>query len=195
MENTKELINLFKTIIKQAFPDLNGYHFPIRAKVVKVREAGGRVGAYKKLYSVDVQPLKPDGSIDTDSPVIPDVEISPIWAGPQRGIFCLPVVGAIVRVAFYYNDPSYPFVDAVLADGFEIPDHVLDSLIIQHSSGIRLEFTKDKKIVLVEGNHPVAFADIVKQIYDSHTHPCSCGGTGAPNQKMTGHASPKVFTG
>ena len=195
MENSKELITLFRTIVKQAFPDLNGYHYPIKAKVVKVRESGGRVGAFQKLYSVDVQPLKPDGSIDADSPVIPDVELSPIWAGPQRGVFCLPVVGAIVRLGFYYKDPAFPFVDAVLADGFDIPDHALGSLIIQHSSGIRLEFTPDKRIVFVEGEHPVAFADVVQAVFDSHTHSCSGGNTGAPNQKMTGHASPKVFTG
>ena len=43
MANSAELIKSMKTIFKGIFPELNGYHFPIRAKVVKVHENGGRV--------------------------------------------------------------------------------------------------------------------------------------------------------
>ncbi len=203
MANTSELAKVFKTIILELFPELGGYHFPIKAKVVKVHEAGGRVGEFNKRYSVDVQPLKPDGTTDDTQPVIPDVEVPVAWAGPQRGMFGLPVVGAVIRLAYYYNDPAYPFVDAILGDGFDIPDHPLGSFIIQHSDGTRFEIDPSKnfnmttpaKINFVGGAHPVAFADVVKAIYDGHTHPCGCGGTGAPNQQMTGHDSPQVFTG
>ena len=141
MAHKAELIKMFKTVFLEAFPEFKGYHFPIRAKVVKVNEAGGRIGEFQKLYSVDVQPLKPDGTIDDSAPEIPDVEIPVIWAGPGRGIFCLPVAGAMVRIGFYYNDPAYPFVDAVLGDGFDIPAHALGSIIIQHSNGKRFEIT------------------------------------------------------
>lgn len=202
MANTAELAKVIKTIILSIFPELGGYHFPIKAKVVKVHEDGGRIGEFNKRYSADLQPLKPDGSVDDSQPVIPDVEIPVAWAGPQRGIFCLPVVGAIVRLGYYYNDPAYPFVDAILGDGYDIPAHALGSIIIQHSDGTRVEIDKNKnvnittpaKVNFVGGAHPVAFADIVKSVYDGHTHPCGCGGTGTPNQQMNGHASPQVFT-
>jgi hypothetical protein len=65
----------------------------------------------------------------------------------------------------------------------------------------------DITIVLGAGNklylaksgatHPVTFADVVKQIFDAHTHPgvaTGPGSTGAPTQKMTGHDSDQVFT-
>jgi hypothetical protein len=204
MADTAELAKVFKTIILEIFPEMGGYHFPIKAKVVKVYEAAGKVGEFNKQYSVDVQPLKPDGSNDDSQPVIPDVEVPVIWAGPNRGIFCLPVKGAIVRIGYYYNDPSYPFVDAILAEGFDVPEHALNSIVVQHSDGTRIEIDKNKniylstpeKIFLAGGGHPIAFADVIKVVFDGHTHPDAQGGsTGAPTQQMTGHLSPQVFTG
>lgn len=203
MANTQELAITLKTIIKELFPELNGYNFPLKAKVVKVNESGGNIDAFHKVYSVDVQPLKADGSIDDENPTIPDVEIPVCWAGNQRGIFCLPEVGATVRIAYYYNDPSHPYVDAILGEGFQVPEHALGSLIIQQKDGVRIEIDKGsnihiktmEKIFLVSGSHPVAFADIVKSIFDSHTHPTPHGESGVPSQQMDGHDSKQVFTG
>ncbi|MDR3561912.1 MAG: hypothetical protein P4N59_10825 [Negativicutes bacterium] len=203
MANTAELAEVFKTIILELFPELGGYHFPIRAKVVKVHEDGGQVDDYNKLYSVDVQPLKPDGSVDESKPVIPDIEIPVLWGGPDRGVFCLPVVGGVVRVGFYYNDPAYPFIDAVLADGFSIPDHALGSLIIQMSTGVRIEIDKTgqiflltpQKVMLGDADHPVTLADTLKAAYDAHIHPTPSGPSGPPTAALTGHDSKQVFTG
>lgn len=213
MATMAELKATLKKVILAIFPEFAGdYHYPIRAKVVGVRETGGKLDEFNRRYAVDVQPLHPDGTVNEAAPVIPDVEIPLLWAGPNRGIFCLPVVGAVVRLGYYYNDPAYPFVDAVLGDGFNVPNHPLGSLIIQHSEGTRIEIDKDQniritnpgsspKIYFYTGDHPVAFADVVKAIYDSHTHPYSwtdpggSGSTGPPEQAMEGHDSPKVFTG
>ena len=147
MANKRELIKIFRTIILEIFPELKGYHAPIRAKVVKVNETGGKIDEFNKRYSVDVQPLNQDGTVDENAPEIPDVEIPVVWAGAGRGMFCLPVVSSIVRVAFYYNDPAYPFVDAILGDGFNIPDHAVGSLIIQHSNGKKFEITVDGTVL------------------------------------------------
>jgi hypothetical protein len=145
MDN-RQLKKVLKKAFLAIFPEFGGgYHYPIRAKVVKVHEAGGRVHEYDRRYSVDVQPLKPDGGVDEAAPVIPDVEIPVLWAGPGRGVFCLPVVGSIVRVCFYYYDPAHPYVDAVLPQGFDVPGHPLGSFIIQHSDGRRLEITTEGK--------------------------------------------------
>lgn len=189
-----------KTIVLEIFPELRGFNCPIKARVVKVYEAAGKIDDFNKRYSVDVQPLKPDGSIDEKHPVIPDVEIPVIWSGQNRGVFCTPVIGSIVRIGFYYNDPAFPFIDAVLGDGFAVPEHAIGSFIIQHSDGNVIKFEKDgtvkiesnQKILFNNGEHPLAFADVIKQVFDSHTHPT----TGSPpGTKMSNHDSQKVFTG
>lgn len=218
MANRGELTKILKALVLEIFPELTGYHFPIRARVVKVHEAAGRIDEFNRLYSVDVQPLKRDGSVDDAAPVIPDVEIPVLWAGPGRGVYCLPVVGAMVRVAFYYNDPSHPFVDAVLGEGFDSPAHPLGSFIVQHSDGTRIEIDAQKniylltpatgemnaggeakvtapKVTLAGGGHPVAWADVIKQIFDAHVHPVGTSMSGPPTTAMTGHDSSKTFTG
>jgi hypothetical protein len=226
MANTQELAQSLKIIVKELFPELNGYSFPVKARVVKVHEAGGKIDAMRKVYSADVQPLNPDGSTDAGSPVVPDVEIPVVWAGAERGIYCLPEIGAIVRLAYYYNDPALPYIDAVLGEGYAAPAHPLGSIIIQHSSGIKIEIAKGGNITLITGastqitagssinlkaarislssdditftdggGHPLAFADVIKAVFDGHTHPGVHGETGPPTQSMTGHASGKAKTG
>jgi hypothetical protein len=149
MANVEELAKSLKVIIKQLFPELNGYSYPVKARVVKVHEAAGKIDAMKKVYSADVQPLLPDGGVDGKSPVVPDVEIPVIWAGPLRGVYCLPAVGAVVRLCYYYNDPALPYIDAVLGEGYQAPEHPLGSFVIQHSSGVRIEIGKDKKVTII----------------------------------------------
>lgn len=218
----KELKEIVRQIVLEVFPELQGYQYPVRAKVVKVHETGGKVNEFNNLYSCDVQPLKKDGSVDEDSPVIPDVEIPVVWAGNQRGFFCLPKKGTICRIGFYYNDPAHPFLDAVLPQGYEVPDHAIDSMIIQQKNGVKMEIKDNSEILIktpekitaesetliellsplikLEGfDHPVAFADVVKNIHDGHTHPFvnahgSTAETKAPSQKMTGHDSKVSFT-
>jgi hypothetical protein len=133
-----EVGELFKALLEHTVPGIKGFAWPIRARVVKVNEAGGKVDAMHRRYSVDVQPLARDGSVDEQAPVIPDVELSPLWAGELTGMFALPPVGALVRVGFYYWDPGLPFVDAVLADGYEVPAHPQGKLFIQRGA-VRVE--------------------------------------------------------
>src|SRR5690606_8620283 len=119
MADRGEFLKLIRNLVLEAFPWMRGHHAPVRARVVKVHEKGGRIGAFNRRYSVDVQPLLPDGSDDPEAPVIPDVEIPTLWAGPGRGVFALPVVGSIVRLGWYYHDPAHPYIDAILGDGFD----------------------------------------------------------------------------
>lgn len=126
-------------LIRGIIPELNGFQWPIKARVTKLHESGGRVGEFQKIYSVDVQPLKADGSRDEEKPEIPDIPIDILWAGPKRGVLSLPPVGAIVRVEFYYWDPSQPYVSAILADGYSVPDHPAGSFIIQQKEGVFIQ--------------------------------------------------------
>jgi len=218
-------LKALRSVIKALFPELAGYQHPIRARVVAVHEAGGAMTEYAPRYTVDVQPLRPDWSIDPERPTIPDVEIPVVWAGPNRGVYCLPAVGAIVRVAWYYGDPAHPYVDAILGYGFNCPDHPAGSFIIQASDGTKIVINPDESILIqssgevhiscrqatvsasvkaivdaplveIAGNaHPAAWGDIVKAIFDAHVHPVGAGTTGPPTAAMDGHASDKVKLG
>lgn len=237
--DSRELdIRAIRRLVKEAFPELLGFHVPVRARVVAVHEDGGPIGDTNRRYSVDVQPLKSDGSVDEESPVIPDVELPVIWAGPHRGVYCLPEVGAIVRLAWDYGDPSAPFVAQVLGMGYVCPNHDAGSIIIQHSTDCFVTIDRDRQMIIrrepdveiridkencitikapekvtVESEtevcvsapavrfgvgpdfHPVAFADVVAQVFNDHTHPTPRGASGPPKVPMDGHQSDQVCSG
>lgn len=147
MENRPKLMRLLRKTIESLFPWMNGpHHMMVKARVVKVHTAGGKIDEFNSRYSVDVQPLDVHGNDDPNAPVIPDVEMPVIWAGPNRGIYCLPTVGSLVRLGYYYHDPAHPYIDAILGHGHSCPDHPEGSLIIQHSDGCRVEITPEKDI-------------------------------------------------
>ncbi len=162
---TSEVKETLKALMRESMPELNGFQWPLRAKVVKLHEAGGTVGEFSKKYSIDVQPLKPDGSVDEEKPVIPDVPIDITWAGAGRALMGLPPIGATVRVEFYYWDASQPYVSGILADGYNIPDHPLGSFIVQQKDGVFIkinpggdvEITTDKNIKLQAGKAQMTF--------------------------------------
>ena len=124
----------------------------LRARVVKASNAdGGKAGLLHPRYSVDVQPLLRDGEDDSAWPVLPAVELPVLWGGSGRGVFALPAVGTIVRLGSYYNDPSQPYVDAVLAYGGQVPAHEQGEMLIAQSDSVRVVIKADGK-VRVEGN-------------------------------------------
>ncbi len=80
-----------KKAVIELFPEFSGkIHYPIKARIIKV---GSNV--------VDVQPLQRDGSTDEQMPPIPSLPLS--TTGVQ--------VGGLVRLGFYYYDPSQPYID------------------------------------------------------------------------------------
>lgn len=152
MEHTGQLKILLKKIVRSMFPELSGYQYPIRCRVVKLHETGGVVTDFDKRYAVDVQPLDKNGADDLCKPVIPDVAIPVIWAGNNRGLYCLPQIGAIVRVGFYYWDAAMPYVDAVLADGYKTPTHVANSFLLQQADGVKIEIKNNGDINISSGD-------------------------------------------
>lgn len=100
-----------KTLVEEIKPDLRSYmQLPIRARVVACHYGANN-------YTVDVQPLKRDLSVDETRPIIKEVPLSTGWGSSSspKGRFCLPRTGAIVRVAFYGGDPNDPYVDDTIA--------------------------------------------------------------------------------
>lgn len=141
MVSRDELIQVLRSVIGEAFPEqLHGMPYAVRGTVLRVYAAAGRMGEDEPpRYAADVRMIDRSGQVRDDLPPLTEVEIPVLWAGQQRGIYCLPPVGATVRVGFDYADPSRPYVDAVLGDGFEAPAHVAGSLLIQQADGTKIE--------------------------------------------------------
>lgn len=144
----EQLIKALRVLVREAIPDLRGIGYPVKARVLKVHEGAGVMGPGRAAYSVDVLVLDADGLPREDLPPLANVEVPVIWAGPGRGIYCLPPVGAVVRVGFYYNDPSRPFVDAVLGDGYTAPARLVGELVIQQADGVFVKIEQSGRIVL-----------------------------------------------
>lgn len=111
-----------KRLIEAFWPELSSRtHLPHKARVTALRSSAGRAGPPGECrYSVDVEPLTPDLKPDPSRPPLRDVPLDLPWVGPSRGVYALPKVGAIVRIAYYEGNPAYPYVDGILSEGEEV---------------------------------------------------------------------------
>lgn len=110
-----------RRLVEALWPELgHRTHLPHKARVVKVNSLGGVAGPPGETrYSVDVEPLTPDGKPDPSRPeLIKDVPLDVPWMGRGgRGVYALPEPGTLVRVAYYDGNPAYPYVDGILSEG------------------------------------------------------------------------------
>jgi hypothetical protein len=108
-----------RRLVEALWPELaHRTHLPHKARVVAVRSGAGVAGPPgSPRYSVDLEPLTVDGKPDPSRPLLRDVPLDVPWIGGGRGVYALPEVGAIVRVAYYEGNPAYPYVDGVLSEG------------------------------------------------------------------------------
>jgi hypothetical protein len=88
-------VDSVKTVIANEFPDLVGrYRYLVKAKVLKI---------YLEGYA-DLQVYDAEGKPDQLVPPFPKVPVpNSLSQQLQQGSF--------VRVGFYYNDPTQPFID------------------------------------------------------------------------------------
>lgn len=116
---SEAITQALRRMVETFFPELSGrYHLPHKGRVVAVRSSAGTAGPPgSPLYSVDVEPLRPDGSPDPARPLLKDVPLDVPWVGNGRGVYALPEVGAIVRIAYYDGNPAFPYVDGILSQG------------------------------------------------------------------------------
>lgn len=127
------LHDAIKRLIGTMWPELSRRtHMPHKGKVLAVRGEGGLAGPPGPTrYSCDIQPLRPDASIDPTRGVLRDVPIDVPWAGPMRGSFGLPKVGGIVRVAYYDGNAAYPYIDGMLGETWVLPEVLPDEWLVQ----------------------------------------------------------------
>ncbi|WP_207309071.1 hypothetical protein [Desulfobacter hydrogenophilus] len=139
MENI-DLKALMKRAVELVMPDLRSYYRVVRkARVVKTYASDG-------TYWADVQPLRNDESDDPMEPVVPKVEIPIIWAGPQRGVVCPPMVGTRCDLAYYDGDPDYPRLSNFRWEGMKAPVIEVGGFIIQQEAGVHIKIDAGKNI-------------------------------------------------
>lgn len=115
------LLHALRRLVEALWPELgHRTHLPHKARVLRVRSQAGVAGPPGEVrYSVDVEPLTPDGKPDPSRPPeIRDVPLDLPWMGQEgRGVYALPEPGTLVRIAYYEGNPAYPYVDGVLSEG------------------------------------------------------------------------------
>lgn len=178
-------------LIRAHFPELrDGTHLPMKARVLALHGEAGTVQltSGSRRYSVDVQPLHPDGDVDTSRDPIRDVPLDMPWPGPDaRGIYHLPAVGSIVRVEFYGGQAAWPFVAGMAPDGWATPAVADGELLVQHRTGthVRISPTGDVQVLLTEtaaGGSDLSVtqtAPIPGHAAANHTHAQTCAVSGA----------------
>ena len=120
-----DIKDTIKRIVLKLFPELSaGYHLPMFAEVVAVRETpkeGDLCDEFRPKYAVDVQVLDEYGEPDTAWPLLKDVILSVPVAGHEMGQFAYPDNGTWVEIAFAYGSPNRPFIRSVLPHRLTLP--------------------------------------------------------------------------
>jgi hypothetical protein len=142
MANPSELKTLLKRVIEIVMPNLRAYYRVVRkAKIVATYPAeDGR-------YWADVQPLRNDDSVDENEPIIPRVEIPVMWAGPNRGVVCPPLVDSLCDLEYYDGDPNFPRISNFRWAGNGAPACEVGAYVIHHSDGTYIKIDGSKNIL------------------------------------------------
>lgn len=151
--NQDEILKALTNIVRRAFPELGeGTHLPHKARVVALHGEPGTVradGLGTRRYSVDVEPLTPDGEPDDSRPHLLDVPLEVAWTGDGRGVFGLPAVGSVVRVCYYGGSAAHPYIDGIVPDGHRVPAVADGEYLIHHSDQVQVRIRPDGSIHIV----------------------------------------------
>lgn len=177
--------NSVRRVLFKIFPNIGKYDFPIYARVLKVKVKGGKVDEFSKGFSVDVQPLQNDFSIDSNFEQIKDVPIDSQNFGGGGVVYVVPKKNAIVRLAFMYSDPSFPFIQSITSEGEKLPEGSADEFRIETADGVVLQI----KGTSINIKTPSFNTDLETWInaFLNHNH---LGNTGAPTSPPSGGIPP-----
>lgn len=141
-QGKRDIVGVIRKLVELAMPDLRHYYrMTKKARVVAVYESSGE-------YFCDVQPLRNDESADPKEPLVPRVALPVLWGGPDRGVVCPPVTGALCDLSYYDGDPNYPFISNIRwGDGMNAPKAALNEFVIQLENGVEIRIDKEKRVV------------------------------------------------
>lgn len=180
----KRLENIVRRAIKKSNPGFAVYDSVVYAKVLKANFKGGKVDIRGKGYSVNVQVLNKDLTEDSSWKQITDVPLDPATFGEDGVVYTVPKVGAIVRLAFMYNDPSFPYIQSITAENQSIPEGSANELRIEIGE-IAFQIKKDSLIFRTK-NYNTDMEVLIDKILN-HTH---LGNMGAPTSPTSGSIPP-----
>lgn len=142
-----DIVKTIKRIVNNLFPEISaGYHLPIFAEVVGVRETpkeGDLCDEFRPRYAVDVQILNEYGEPDKKWPVLKDVILSVPVAGHEMGHFAYPENGTWCEIAFAYGSPNRPFIRSVLPHRLTMPGIERGEQKWQHNAASYQRIDKD----------------------------------------------------
>lgn len=163
------IVDSLIVLLRQRWPWVDMPKGPVLARVTRVYGDTGAIVELSQRYCVDVQVLLPDGSDDTTWPVLPEVPLPIIWAGPNTGIFCAPAVGSVVRVGWEYGDINRPYIESCSGLRGEAPVRPQDGLLIrQGTNEIRISADgtitiKGPRVQIGPGQmHPAILGDKIR---------------------------------
>ena len=120
---------------------------PVLGRVLKAYEGPG-----KTRYAVDVQVVSA-GTLEDTEQIIPEVPISPIWAGKKgRGLYAIPPVDTLVIVEFLCWNPAYPYVSGIWSDEYEAGKFKKDQVVITDGDNIHITLDAAEKSIVIQND-------------------------------------------
>ena len=177
--------NAIRRVLFIIAPNLGKYDKTIYARVLKAKFKGGKVDESNKGFSVDLQPLSKDLSVDDNFEKLVDVPIDSQNFGGGGVVYVVPKKGAIVRLSFMYNDPSFPYVESITSEGETLPEGTADEFRIETADGVVLQI-KGSKITIKTENYNVDFETWI-DFFFSHSH---LGNMGVPTSNVQASVPP-----
>lgn len=189
----RDIVGIIRKLVELAMPDLRHYYRMTRkARVAAVYASDGE-------YFCDVQPLRNDESADPKEPLVPRVTLPVLWGGPDRGVVCPPVTGALCDLSYYDGDPNYPFISNIRwGGGMNAPKAALNEFVIQLENGVELRIDKEKRVVTLTPQDVRTEAGknwTVKVGKDANIEAQSVARVKAPTIELWGHVACKSFDG
>lgn len=192
-QGKRDIVGTIRRLVELAMPDLRHYYRMTRkARVAAVYASDGE-------YFCDVQPLRNDESADPKEPLVPCVALPVLWGGPDRGVVCPPVAGALCDLSYYDGDPNYPFISNIRwGGGMNAPKAALNEFVIQLENGVELRIDKEKRVVTLTPQDVRTEAGknwTVKVGKDANIEAQSVARVKAPTIELWGHVACKSFDG
>ena len=115
-------MELTRLACERLYPGIGRYDRVVYGRISNISRNVGRATASSKLWSVDVELLSPDLSVDKVRGTSKDVPIDPVEiSGDGRALFPVISVGLVVRLGWMYGRRDLPYIVAFTTEGQVLP--------------------------------------------------------------------------
>lgn len=118
----KGFLELVRRSCEKLYPGIGRYDRVVYARIKRVSKGVGRSTAASKLWSVDVEILLPDLTLDPVRGIIKDVPVDPVEISTDgRAMFPIFFTGLIVRLGWMYGRRDLPYIAGVTTEQQVLP--------------------------------------------------------------------------